>query len=157
MLTRGGPLYSPLHARSQRCDRSPSPCAGSPSPLLSLPWLPASPMALLYWFTPPTNAVCLCFAPPAPRSLISITLPLSPFSLFPSLALFFLSFFSYFQSLSLSPPTQPQARGENLTEHERRREKEMEGWGCGKGNGAFDFSLEAPPYFNIGFNRALMP
>lgn len=35
VLTRGGPLYSPLHARSQRCDRSPSPCAGSPSPLLS--------------------------------------------------------------------------------------------------------------------------
>uniref|UniRef100_A0A3B4VDW4 Vesicle transport through interaction with t-SNAREs 1A n=1 Tax=Seriola dumerili TaxID=41447 RepID=A0A3B4VDW4_SERDU len=31
----GGPLYSPLHARSQRCDRSPGPCAGSPSPLLS--------------------------------------------------------------------------------------------------------------------------
>ncbi|PWA21585.1 hypothetical protein CCH79_00003079 [Gambusia affinis] len=30
VLTRGGRLYSPLHARSQRCDRSPGPCAGSP-------------------------------------------------------------------------------------------------------------------------------
>lgn len=84
VLTQGGPLYSPLHARSQRCDRSPGPCAGFPSPLC-LPWLPAFPTALLYWFTPPTNAVCLCFAPLAPRSLIFITLPFSSFSLFPSL------------------------------------------------------------------------
>lgn len=72
------------------------------SSTLSLPWLPASPTALLYWFTPPTNAVCLCFAPPAPRSLISLTLPLSPFSLFPSLALFSLSFHTFFPSVSLS-------------------------------------------------------
>lgn len=81
----GRPTLFPTARQKPALWSEPEPLRWFPlSSPFSLPWLPASPTALLYWFTPPTNAVCLCFAPPAPRSLISITLPSCPFSLFPS-------------------------------------------------------------------------
>lgn len=122
----GRPTLFPTARQKPALWSEPEPLRWFPlSSPFSLPWLPASPTALLYWFTPPTNAVCLCFAPPAPRSLISITLPSCPFSLFPS---HILSFFLYFLSIFLSVlPTQPWTRGENLTERTWEKKERRDG------------------------------
>lgn len=149
----GRPTLFPTARQKPALWSEPEPLCQFPlSYSLSLPRLPAFPTALLYWFTSPTTAVCLCFAPPAPWSLIFITLPSFPFSLLYSLAL---PLFSYF--LSVPSYTTLGCRGENLRGRTHEKEKRNGRNGCGRGNRAFDFSLEAPPYFNIGFNRALMP
>lgn len=135
VLTRGGPLYSPLHARSQRCDRSSSPCAGSPSPLLSFcPGCP-SPRRLCSIDLLLQPMLSVCFAPPAPWSLISLTLPSCPFSfsLFP-----LWSFFSYFPSVA-SYTTLGYRGGKSDREHKRKRKGEMEGMGVGGETGPLIF------------------
>lgn len=91
-----------------------------------------------------------------PSSLPVLSLPLL------SCALFFTSHtFSFPLSLFLSVPsctTLGEGRkSERTAEKEGRKDGRMGGGWGGRGNKAFDFSLEAPPYFNIGFNRALMP
>lgn len=97
----GRPTLFPTARQKPALWSEPGPLCWFPlSSTLSLPWLLASPTALLYWFTPPTSAVCLCFAPLAPRSLIFITLPLFPFSLFPMLVS---SFFLRLSFLTVCP------------------------------------------------------
>lgn len=144
VLTRGGPLYSPLHARSQRCDRSPSPCAGSPSSLLSYPLLSSLPApaarlpngsALLIYSSNHCCLPLLCTTSTSvphlynPTSLPvfslprSLTRPLFLLTLFLSLCLsFFLSVPSC-TTLGEGRKKKPSARGRR-----RRREGKMEGW-----------------------------
>lgn len=129
VLTRGGPLYSPLHARSQRCDRSLGPCAGSPlfSCLPALPaCLPDGSALLIY----SSNLCCLSQFRTTKHldPLICITHLLFSFSL----TLFFLSFHTFYLS--------PCSMLHNFTLW-RVKKKDKWKWGqCRNGNTTFFLS-----------------
>lgn len=125
-------------------------------PLLSFPSAPAARLpdgsALLIYSS---NQCCL--------SLFCTTSTLVPhlsnptflpifFTAFPTtLFLFILSFCRLLHNSGLK------GKKKNPDRTQEKQERRDGRNGCGRGNRAFDFSLEVPPYFNIGFNRALMP